>query len=85
MIIIYQTQWNKEVYDDDFAQVVWGNEEHRRLFRQIQNIDWCVLIFSRFFMYTMEYYSAIKKNAFESVLMSWMKLGPILQKEVSLK
>ena len=27
-------------------------------------------------MYTMEYYSAIKMNAFESVLMKWMKLEP---------
>ena len=30
-----------------------------------------------------EYYSAIKKNAFESVLMRWMKLEPIIQSEVS--
>ena len=30
----------------------------------------------------MEYYSAIKRNAFESVLMRWMKLGPIIQSEV---
>ena len=29
------------------------------------------------------YYSAIKKNAFESVLMRWMKLEPIIQSEVS--
>ena len=29
------------------------------------------------YVYTMEYYSAIKKNAFESVLMRWMKLEPI--------
>ena len=35
--------------------------------------------------YTMEYYSAIKKNAFELVLMRWMKLEPILQSEVSQK
>ena len=27
------------------------------------------------YTYTMEYYSAIKKNAFVSVLMRWMKLG----------
>ena len=27
----------------------------------------------------MEYYSAIKKNTFESVLMRWMKLEPIIQ------
>ena len=33
----------------------------------------------------MEYYSAIKKNAFQSVLMSWMKLEPIIQSEVSQK
>ena len=31
----------------------------------------------------MEYYSAIKKNSFESVLMRWMKLEPIIQSEVS--
>ena len=36
--------------------------------------SWCV--------YTMEYYSDIKKNAFESVLMRWMKLEPIIQSEV---
>ena len=33
----------------------------------------------------MEYCSAIKKNAFESVLMKWMKLEPIIQSEVSQK
>ena len=31
------------------------------------------------YIYTMEYYSAIKKNAFESVLMRWMKLEPIIE------
>ena len=34
-------------------------------------------------MYKMEYYSAIKKNAVESVLMRWMKLVPIIQNEGS--
>ena len=33
------------------------------------------------YVYTMEYYSAIKKNAFESVLMRWMKLEPIIKSE----
>ena len=37
------------------------------------------------YIYTIEYYSAIKKNTFESVLMRWMKLEPILQSEVSQK
>ena len=36
-------------------------------------------------MYTMAYYSAIKNNAFESVLMRWMKLDPIIQSKVSQK
>ena len=35
----------------------------------------------RWYIYTMEYYSAIKKNTFESVLMRWMKLKPIIQRE----
>ena len=39
----------------------------------------------RYILYTMEYYSAIKKNSFESVLMRWMKLEPITQSEVSQK
>ena len=37
------------------------------------------------YIYTMEYYSAIKGNTFESVLMRWMKLEPIIQSEVSQK
>ena len=38
---------------------------------------WCI--------YTMEYYSGIKKNTFESVLIRWMKLEPIIQNEVNQK
>jgi len=37
------------------------------------------------YIYTVEYYSTIKKNTFASVLMRWMKLGPIIQSEVSQK
>ena len=33
------------------------------------------------YIYTMECYSVIKKNTFESVLMRWMKLEPIIQSE----
>ena len=35
------------------------------------------------YIYTMKYYSAIIKNTFESVLLRWMKLDPIIQSEVS--
>ena len=37
------------------------------------------------YIYTMEYYSAIKRNTFESVLMRWMNIEPIIQNEVSQK
>ena len=37
------------------------------------------------YIYRMEYYSVIRKNAFESVPMRWMKLEPIIQSEVSQK
>ena len=37
------------------------------------------------YIYTMESYSASKENTFESVLMRWMKLEPIIQSEVSQK
>ena len=49
----------------------------------------------QWYIYTMEYYSAVKKNtfesvlfyffSFESVLMRWMKLEPIIQSKVSQK
>ena len=37
------------------------------------------------YIYKMEYYSAIKNSAFESFLMMWMKLEPVIQSEVSQK
>ena len=37
------------------------------------------------YIYTIEYYSAIKRNTFESILMRWLKLEPIIQSEVSQK
>ena len=35
------------------------------------------------YIYTMKYNSAIKKNTFDSILMRWMKLESIIQSEVS--
>ena len=37
------------------------------------------------YIYTMEYYSAIKRSTFELVLMRWMNLEPNIQSEVSQK
>ena len=39
----------------------------------------------KWYINTMEYYSATKRNIFESVLMWWMNLEPIIQSEVSQK
>ena len=56
---------------------------------QDMQANWCPSadkwIRKLWYIYTMEYYSAIKKNAFESVLMRWMKQEPIIQSEVSQK
>ena len=43
------------------------------------------LIKKLWYTYTMEYYSAIKRNVFESVLMRWINLEPITQSKVSQK
>ena len=37
------------------------------------------------YIYTMEYYSAMRRNAVESVLMRWINLEPVIQSEVSQK
>ena len=37
------------------------------------------------YVYTMEYYSAIKRNAFELVLRRWVNLEPIIPSEASQK
>ena len=44
--------------------------------------DECI---KKWYIYTTEYYSAIKRNTFESVLMRWMNLEPIIQSEVNQK
>ena len=49
--------------------------------RSLSADEWIIKLW---YIYTMEYYSAIKKNAFESVLMRWMKLEPIIQSKVSI-
>ena len=67
------------------AHGVLGQAEYRveGVFETLEVADeW---IRKLWYIYTMEYYSATRKNAFESVLMKWMKLEPIIQTEVSQK
>ena len=56
-----------------------------RMWKQLRGPSADKWIRKLWYIYTIEYYSAIKKNAFESVLMRWMKLEPIIQSEVSQK
>ena len=37
------------------------------------------------YIYTVEYYSAIKRSEFESVELRWMNLAPVIQSEVNQK
>ena len=37
------------------------------------------------YIYTMEYYSYIKRNGFKSIVVKWMNLEPVIQSEVSQK
>ena len=56
-----------------------------RTWKQLRGLSTDEWIKKSWYIYTMEYYSAIKTNAFESVLMQWMNLEPVIQSEVSQK
>ena len=79
-------QWNTRVsFNSGFLSVYaqqWDFWIIRQFYRCPSADEW---IRKLWYIYTMEYYPAIKKNTFESVLMRWMKLEPIIQSEVSQK
>ena len=56
-----------------------------RIWKQLRCSSTDEWIKKLWYIYTMEYYSAIKRNTSESVLMRWMNLEPIIQTEVSQK
>ena len=56
-----------------------------RTWKQLRRSSTDEWVKKSWYIYTMEYYSAIKKKAFESALMRWMKLEPIIQSKVSQK
>ena len=63
---------------------MYANVHHSTVYNS-QDMEATEWIRKLCYIYTMEYYSAIKKNTFESVLMRWMKLEPMIQSEVSEK
>ena len=66
----------RRAWEDQTMRLVCHTEEGR-LYTKGLSETW--------YIYPVEYHSAIEKNTFESVLMRWMKLGPIIQSEVSQK
>ena len=67
--------WKTHVYPNVHRSTVYNSQD-------MEADEW---IRKLWYTYTMEYYSAIKNNMFESVLMSWVKLERIIQSEVSQK
>ena len=63
---------------DDTTLMAESEEELKSLLMKVREENEKASSQKLWYIYTMEYYSAIKKNAFESVLMRWMKLEPII-------
>ena len=74
--------WKRHVHPNFHRSTVYNN---RRTWKQPRCPSADEWIRKLWYIYTMEYYSAIKKNSFESNLMRWMKLEPVIQSEVSQK
>ena len=64
---------------------VWLRKLKQGLYFNLEGLDGEGDSKGRRYMYTMECYSAMKRSTFESVLMRWMNLEPIIQSEVSQK
>ena len=77
-----ETRIERDIYTPVFIAVLFIIARTWKHLRCPLSDEW---VRKMWYIYTMEYYSAIKKNAFESVLMRWMKLEPIIQSEVSQK
>ena len=67
------SKWGTHVYLWRIHFDIWQNQYNIVKLKNKKGKLW--------YIYTMEYYSAITKNSFESVLMRWMKLEPIVQSE----
>ena len=73
--------WKRHVYPNVHCSTVYNSQDMEAT-KCPSADEW---IRKLWYIYTMEYYSSIKKNTFESVLMRWMKLEPIIQSEISHK
>ena len=81
-IYLEETKIEKDTYIPLFIAALFAIARRWKQPRCPSTDDW---IKNLWYIYTMEYYSAIKRNAFESVLMKWMNPAPIIQSEESQK
>ena len=77
-----ETKTEKDTYIPMFIAALFTIARTWKQLRCPSTDEW---IKKLWYIYTMKYYSAIKRNAFESVLMRWMNLEPIIQSEASQK
>ena len=77
-----ETRIERDMYTPMFIAALFTIARTRKQPRCPSVDEW---IRNLWYIYRMEYYSAIKKSVFESVLIRWLKLEPIIQSEVSQK
>ena len=77
-----ETKTEKETYISLFTEALFTIERTWKQPRCPLTDEW---IKKLWYIYTMEYYLAMKRNMFESVLIKWIKLEPIVQSEISQK
>ena len=79
---VLQSMGLQRVGHDWATELNWTEQRTWKQPRYPLTDEW---IKKSWYIYTTEYYSAIKRNTFESVLLSWVNLEPIIQSEVSQK
>ena len=75
-----ETRIERDMYTPMFITALFITARTWKQHRYPLTDEW---IKKLWYIYTMEYYSAIKRNALESVLVRWVKLEPIIQSEGS--
>ena len=76
-----ETRTERDVYPNVHRSTVYNSQKMEQP-RCPSADEWMRKLW---YMYTMEYYSPVKKHTLESVLRRWVKLEPIIQSEVSQK
>ena len=76
-----ETKIEKDTHTPVFTAALFTNARTWKQPRCPSTDEWIKM----WHIYPMKCYSAIKRNTFESVLMRWMNLEPIIQSEVSQK